>query len=363
MKSVPIIACFVTFTFVTLHASDGPVGYICEVTSPVDGSVWTGTNGDGLVRTGRNGKVLQYGVSSGDLGSDTVYSLFFDTDNTLWILDASNRLSTYSSTNGFAVVRERVSSLSADKSTGAVYYSVADTLFSAKNGKIASILYFPAFEFPVPEVKMIEKTDSRGLDWLFIALSFLLGCAITYIIVKVIGARKKERPEAVKVSPAVIVPTVPPAPKIEPEATPVIVKEEHDAVIEPIPAVEPEIVAETAVKEEKPAVVTSSEPGEFTKLVINLVKGHLSDPDFSVESIADITGMSRIHVNRKLKAEGAPAPSAMLKKERMEKAQELLRSGEYSIAAISQLCGFRTPAYFATAFKEYFGCSPSDFSI
>lgn len=357
MKSVPIIACFVTFTFVTLYASNGPVGHICEVTSPVDGSVWTGTNGEGLVRTGRNGKVLQYGVSSGDLGSDTVYSLFFDADNTLWILDASNRLSTYSSTNGFTVVRERVSSLSADKSTGAVYYSVADTLFSAKNGKIASILYFPAFEFPVPEVKVVEKSDSHGVHWLFIALSFLLGCAITYIIVKVIGARKKERPEAVKVSPAVIVPTVA-APKIEPEAAPVIVKEEH----EPIPAVEPEIVAETAVKEEKPAVVTS-EPGEFTKLVINLVKGHLSDPDFSVESIADITGMSRIHVNRKLKAEGAPAPSAMLKKERMEKAQELLRSGEYSIAAISQLCGFRTPAYFATAFKEYFGCSPSDFSI
>ena len=353
MKSAPALSILVTFIFVTLSAFGATAGHICEVTSPVDGSIWIGTNGDGLVRTGRNGKVLQYGVSSGDLGSDTVYSLFFDADNTLWILDASNRLSTYSSTNGFTVVRERVSSLSADKSTGAVYYSVADTLFSAKNGKIASILYFPAFEFPVPEVKVIEKSDSHGVHWLFIVLSFLLGCAITYIIVKVIGARKN----------AVIVPTVPAAPKIEPEATPVIVKEEHDAVIEPIPAVEPEIVAETAVKEEEPAVVTSSEPGEFTKLVINLVKGHLSDPDFSVESIAEITGMSRIHVNRKLKAEGAPAPSAMLKKERMEKAQELLRSGEYSIAAISQLCGFRTPAYFATAFKEYFGCSPSDFSI
>ena len=104
-----------------------------------------------------------------------------------------------------------------------------------------------------------------------------------------------------------------------------------------------------------------NEPGEFTKLVIGLVKEHLSDPDFGVETIAEITGMSRIHVNRKLKSEGAPAPSAMVKKERMDKAEQLLRSGQYSIADISKLCGFRTPAYFATAFKDFYGCTPTEF--
>ena len=334
MRKEAALVLLAAFIFVTLPSFGAPARQICEVTSPVDGSVWTGTDGDGLVRTGRNGKVLHYGLSSGQLGSDTIYSLFFDSDQVLWILDASMRLSSYTSTQGFIAVRDSVTFLSADSSTGSVYYSVGDTLFSAKNGIIAKILFSPDFDFPVPQPAQPEKSNSHGLVFLVAILAFLAGCAVSYIIYKVRSSREEPA-----VSPAVADPL-----------------SEINVSVEPVVQTEVPSAPEEPAQEE-----TTKEPGEFTKVVLDLVKEHLSDPDFGVESIAEITGMSRIHVNRKLKSEGAPAPSAMVKKERMDKAEQLLRSGEYSIADISRLCGFRTPAYFATAFKDYFGCTPTDF--
>lgn len=346
------------FNFVTLPALYVSAGPICEVTSPVDGSVWTGTAGEGLIRTGRNGKVIQYGLSTGQLGSDTIYSLCFDADNVLWILDASMRLSTYSSTWGFTAVRDSVSFLSANSSDGSVYYTVGDTLFSAQNGKIATVLFSPDFDFPAPPPVQPQKSDSRGLPFYVCILAFLAGCVISYIIYRLTGSREKAASKTVFVPVSVPAPAPTPAPAPAPAPVPAPKVSVQEVPV--IHAEEPSEPVETAQQEVKtPEIV--NEPGEFTKLVIGLVKEHLSDPDFGVETIAEITGMSRIHVNRKLKAEGAPAPSAMVKKERMDKAEQLLRSGEYSIAEISKLCGFRTPAYFATAFKEFFGCTPTDF--
>ncbi len=339
MRKEAALVLLAAFIFVTLPLFGEPARQICEVTSPVDGSIWTGTDGDGLVRTGRNGKVLRYGLSSGQLGSDTIYSLFFDADDVLWILDASMRLSTYTSTEGFTAVRDSVSFLSADSSSRAVFYTVGDSLFSAKEGKIATVLFSPVFDFPTPQPAKPEKSNSHGLVFLVAILAFLAGCVVSYIINKVASSRKK--PVSKVIDEPVPQVTVPSPPEL--------------------PAQKEVIVPDVAVKEKNEDNEDAKEPGEFTKLVIGLVKEHLSDPDFGVESIAEITGMSRIHVNRKLKSEGAPAPSAMVKKERMDKAEQLLRSGEYSIAEISKLCGFRTPAYFATAFKDYFGCTPTDF--
>ena len=93
-----------------------------------------------------------------------------------------------------------------------------------------------------------------------------------------------------------------------------------------------------------------------------IFKEHLSEPDFDVEAIASIKGMSRIHVNRKLRQEGAPAPSVLIKQARMHHAARLIRQGKLGMSQISSLCGFRTPSYFATAFKEFYGVTPSEFT-
>jgi AraC-like DNA-binding protein len=101
--------------------------------------------------------------------------------------------------------------------------------------------------------------------------------------------------------------------------------------------------------------------GKFTKTVLDLIDKNLSDPAFDVDSIASITGLSRIHVNRKLKSEGSPSPSTLIKAARMEMASKLLKEGRLTVREVSVSCGFSRPSYFATAFKEYFNISPSDY--
>ena len=39
----------------------------------------------------------------------------------------------------------------------------------------------------------------------------------------------------------------------------------------------------------------------------------------------------------------------------------LLKYGRYSISEISDMVGFNTPSYFATCFKKYMGCLPTEY--
>lgn len=110
-----------------------------------------------------------------------------------------------------------------------------------------------------------------------------------------------------------------------------------------------------------PAPVQVNASGQFTKSVMELIDENISDPNFDVDKLADLTGMSRIHVNRKLKAEGTDSPSALIKSARMTLAAKLLANGMLTISQVSAECGFRTPSYFATAFKDFYGVSPTDY--
>ena len=91
------------------------------------------------------------------------------------------------------------------------------------------------------------------------------------------------------------------------------------------------------------------------------IQENIADSGFGVEELASAMGMSRIHLNRKLKTEAESSPSVLLKEARMALAARLLKEGTKSIAEISTLSGFSTPSYFATAFKDFYNISPSEY--
>ena len=91
------------------------------------------------------------------------------------------------------------------------------------------------------------------------------------------------------------------------------------------------------------------------------IQENIADSGFGVEELATAMGMSRIHLNRRLKSEADASPSVLLKDARMALAAQLLKEGTKSIAEISTMSGFSTPSYFATAFKDYYNISPSEF--
>ncbi|MNR67146.1 Arabinose operon regulatory protein [compost metagenome] len=45
----------------------------------------------------------------------------------------------------------------------------------------------------------------------------------------------------------------------------------------------------------------------------------------------------------------------------MEKAEDLLHNSEMPVTSIAYAVGFQDPSYFARAFKQHFGCCPSEF--
>ncbi|MBP5636286.1 MAG: helix-turn-helix transcriptional regulator [Bacteroidales bacterium] len=112
------------------------------------------------------------------------------------------------------------------------------------------------------------------------------------------------------------------------------------------------------------ALEPSSSPAEeasFLGQVKAKIQENIADSGFGVEELASAMGMSRIHLNRKLKTEAESSPSVLLKEARMALAARLLKEGTKSIAEISTLSGFSTPSYFATAFKDFYNISPSEY--
>ena len=71
--------------------------------------------------------------------------------------------------------------------------------------------------------------------------------------------------------------------------------------------------------------------------------------------------MSRSVFFKKIKAITQQNPHEMIRDIKMKKAAELLKENKYNIAEISYMVGFANPKYFSTAFKNFFGVSPSRF--
>lgn len=92
-----------------------------------------------------------------------------------------------------------------------------------------------------------------------------------------------------------------------------------------------------------------------------ILDDQLTDPNFGAQSFSEEIGLSRMHLHRKLKALTGLSTSEFIRTQRLKLAAKLLRDGAANISEIGYTVGFNQPAYFSTAFKQHFGCSPSEF--
>lgn len=95
--------------------------------------------------------------------------------------------------------------------------------------------------------------------------------------------------------------------------------------------------------------------------VMEIVKRNLDNPEFGVEDLSREVGMSRVHMNRKLKEVLGISPSSLIKSTRMKQAAYLLVHDKVNIAEVAYRVGFSTPSYFSNSFRSYFGLSPKEF--
>ena len=100
---------------------------------------------------------------------------------------------------------------------------------------------------------------------------------------------------------------------------------------------------------------------EFIKRLNEVILDNLSNPDFSMENMADGLNMSRSNFYRKIKGVLDLSPNEYLRLERLKKAAQLLKEGESRVNEICYTVGFNSPSYFSKCFQKQFGVLPKDF--
>ena len=81
--------------------------------------------------------------------------------------------------------------------------------------------------------------------------------------------------------------------------------------------------------------------------------------DLSMEEIAHYTGRSLATFKRDFKRISHLTPEKWLIKKRLEKAYELMKTGNRKVVEVYAEVGFRNPSHFSTAFKKEFGVAPT----
>jgi AraC-like DNA-binding protein len=266
---------------------------------------------------GKNGKAFTYSVEKGDFSCNNIVSLAFDKDGVLWFKDAEGSFYSYTSFTGFVKHEELPSDLAAEFA-----------------GPVE-------VEEQVPVEPVPEPVSGRSFpSWPAFLLAFIFFALFVWQLLK--GRRK--------VTKSVIAPATPRAEnpaETSPRPAEPAVRAEKPAEISPRPAPAP-----------RPAVPKTVD-GDFAAEVMKIVKTNFTNPEFGVEDVAAALGISRVHLNRKLKAENSPSPSDMIKTMRMELASEMLKAGGKTIAEVAEASGFSSASYFSSAFKEYFGVAPA----
>jgi DNA-binding response OmpR family regulator len=100
---------------------------------------------------------------------------------------------------------------------------------------------------------------------------------------------------------------------------------------------------------------------QFLKDVFSRIEEHLSDDQFGVEKLSELMGMSRKHINYKIKSLTDQAPNELIRNFRLRRAAYLLSEKGVSVTEACYSVGFNNISYFSKCFTEFYGNRPSDY--
>ena len=120
--------------------------------------------------------------------------------------------------------------------------------------------------------------------------------------------------------------------------------------IESVSTVEPEHKFEDQMSSSK-----------FIHQLNNILLVHYNKPDFTVQDLANLSGMSDRQLLRRLKNETGIGASEFIRNFRLNIAADLLKAGKPASFAAYE-AGFTSPSYFSTSFKKLFKITPKQFS-
>lgn len=106
---------------------------------------------------------------------------------------------------------------------------------------------------------------------------------------------------------------------------------------------------------------TSTEQTKRIALTYNYMMEHYTDKSFNYKKMCFRSGLSYDYFKNLFIKQYGMSPVKYVTALRIEKAKELLITGQYSMTQIADICGFENVYYFSTVFKKHTGVCPSKF--
>jgi AraC-like DNA-binding protein len=97
---------------------------------------------------------------------------------------------------------------------------------------------------------------------------------------------------------------------------------------------------------------------EFLAQFRKTVEEHLPDGDFTTSAAAANVELSRMHLNRKLRALTGQSTHKFIQTARLEAARRML-SEQLPIGEVARAVGFKSTSHFSRVFRQRFGHPPS----
>ena len=93
------------------------------------------------------------------------------------------------------------------------------------------------------------------------------------------------------------------------------------------------------------------------KDAIAMIEAQLADPK-PMQDVAAALGISLRQMERLFRKHLDESPGAFAQKQRLKRAQDMLRQKKLPVTNIALACGFTSSAYFSAAYRSHFGYSP-----
>ncbi len=108
-------------------------------------------------------------------------------------------------------------------------------------------------------------------------------------------------------------------------------------------------------------IVISSHDEELMRRVMQFIEDNIDNSEFSVEELSQHTAMSRSVFFKKIKSLTGLTPVEFIRDIRMQRAAQILESGEYMVKEVSYMVGISDTKYFAKCFRAKYGLSPLEY--
>jgi RpiB/LacA/LacB family sugar-phosphate isomerase len=109
-----------------------------------------------------------------------------------------------------------------------------------------------------------------------------------------------------------------------------------------------------------PVELVGGLPPRRLQRVLEYVKENI-EKDLSVADMSEVVGMSQYYFSKLFKMSTGTTPHQYVMRQRVERAQELLRDGNTALVEVATQVGFETQSHFTSVFRRLVGITPKKF--